>query len=37
MGGPIQVILKPKCGHHPHGLEDPKPVLDFIRCYTKVQ
>ena len=24
------VIIKPECGHHPHSLEDPTPVADFI-------
>ena len=28
--GEIQVIHKPGVGHHPHGLDDPKPVVDFI-------
>lgn len=27
---PIQVIGKPGCGHHPHGLEDPRPILTFL-------
>jgi pimeloyl-ACP methyl ester carboxylesterase len=30
LGGDIQVIRKPGVGHHPHGLDDPKPVVDFI-------
>lgn len=30
LGGRIQVIVKPNCGHHPHGLEDPTPIIDFI-------
>lgn len=30
LGGNIQVIGKPGCDHHPHGLDDPKPVVDFI-------
>lgn len=30
LGGPITVIVKPGLGHHPHGLEDPTPVVDFI-------
>ena len=30
LGGEILVIHKPGIGHHPHGLEDPKPVVDFI-------
>jgi len=30
LGGSIQVILKEGCGHHPHSLEDPAPIVDFI-------
>jgi pimeloyl-ACP methyl ester carboxylesterase len=30
LGGEIRVIHKPGIGHHPHGLEDPRPVVDFI-------
>ena len=29
-GGSIQVILKKGIGHHPHSLENPKPIVDFI-------
>ena len=29
-GGPIQLYLKPDCGHHPHSLEDPMPVVRFL-------
>ncbi len=29
-GGTIEIILKPGVGHHPHSLEDPKPIVDFI-------
>lgn len=35
LGGTIQVIHKPGIGHHPHGLDDPKPVVDFILEHTK--
>jgi len=30
----IEVYIKPDCGHHPHGLEDPTPVVEFMlrRC-----
>lgn len=24
------VYIKPECEHHPHGLENPKPVIEFI-------
>lgn len=30
LGGTIEVITKPGCGHHPHSLEDPTPVVDFM-------
>lgn len=30
LGGDITVIHKPNCNHHPHGLDDPTPVVDFI-------
>ncbi len=28
-GGKIEKIVKPECGHHPHGLEDPEPIVRF--------
>ncbi len=30
LGGPVERIVKPGGDHHPHGLEDPKPVVDFF-------
>jgi pimeloyl-ACP methyl ester carboxylesterase len=30
LGGTIEVIHKPGCGHHPHGLDDPAPVVAFL-------
>jgi len=30
LGGKIRVIVKPNCGHHPHGLKDPAPIVEFI-------
>lgn len=30
LGGVVEVILKPGCDHHPHSLENPEPVVDFI-------
>lgn len=30
LGGFIELIQKPGVGHHPHSLEDPKPIVDFI-------
>lgn len=33
LGGEIEMIVKPGVGHHPHSLEDPKPVVDFILAH----
>ncbi|MDE5677890.1 MAG: prolyl oligopeptidase family serine peptidase [Phocaeicola sp.] len=30
LGGRVEVILKPGVDHHPHSLENPEPVLEFI-------
>jgi pimeloyl-ACP methyl ester carboxylesterase len=30
LGGNIEVITKPGVGHHPHSLEDPTPIVNFI-------
>ena len=30
MGAPVEVILKKGCDHHPHSLENPEPIVDFI-------
>lgn len=32
-GVDFEEYIKPGCDHHPHGLEDPKPVVDFILRY----
>ena len=29
-GGPVEVIIKKGCDHHPHSLDNPEPVVDFI-------
>lgn len=34
LGGPIKVILKPGVGHHPHGLDDPTPIVEFVKKHT---
>jgi lysophospholipase L1-like esterase/pimeloyl-ACP methyl ester carboxylesterase len=34
LGGQITLISKPGVGHHPHGLPDPTPVVDFIITNT---
>ena len=40
-GGICEVIVKPDCDHHPHSLDDPTPVVDFIlrhqQGYTQPQ
>ncbi len=33
LGGSIQLIAKPGVGHHPHGLKDSSPIVDFIARY----
>ena len=30
LGGKYEYYVKPGCGHHPHGLEDTAPVIEFI-------
>eukprot|EP00913_Durusdinium_trenchii_P023463 g22041.t1 len=30
LGGAISLIAKPGVGHHPHGLDDPAPIVNFI-------
>lgn len=34
LGGEIEVIHKPGIGHHPHGLEDPAPVVNWVKRHT---
>jgi pimeloyl-ACP methyl ester carboxylesterase len=29
-GGRISLMIKDGCGHHPHSLQDPAPIADFI-------
>ena len=33
LGGVAELIVKPGCDHHPHSLDDPTPVVDFILRY----
>ena len=37
LGGTITLIAKPGVGHHPHGLEDSTPIVEFIftHCLTR--
>ena len=30
LGGTFEIIHKPGVNHHPHGLDDPTPVVNFI-------
>ena len=34
LGGPITLIAKEGIGHHPHSLEDPTPIVDFVLEHT---
>lgn len=34
-GGNLLVIGKSRCGHHPHGLEDNTPIIQFVEKYCK--
>lgn len=36
-GGEIELIVKKGIGHHPHSLQDPAPIVDFILNNTKEQ
>jgi hypothetical protein len=35
LGGTVELIRKPGVGHHPHGLDDPSPVVAFIERHSK--
>jgi alpha-beta hydrolase superfamily lysophospholipase len=30
LGGPVERIVKPGQDHHPHGLDDPRPIVEFF-------
>lgn len=34
LGGKIELIRKPGIGHHPHGLDDSTPIIEFIRKHA---
>lgn len=36
LGGSIELICKPGVGHHPHGLEDSTPIVEFIAKHSRV-
>lgn len=31
----MEVHMKPGCGHHPHGLEDPSSIVDFMLSHAE--
>lgn len=31
---PLKVISRSAAGHHPHGLEDPAPMIEFVEAHT---
>lgn len=33
LGGKIEVVVKKGVGHHPHGLDDPTPLVDYILAH----
>lgn len=37
LDGPIELIAKPGVGHHPHGLTDPTPIVEFIAKHAAVK
>ena len=34
-GGTIKVISRSMCNHHPHGLDDPTPIVEFVEKYYR--
>lgn len=34
-GLPLEIYIKPGCDHHPHGLEKPEAVMEFIERYSE--
>ncbi len=36
LGGNITLIRKPGVKHHPHGLDDPTPIVDFLSKHSSV-
>ena len=35
LGGDITTTIKPRCGHHPHSLKDPTPIVAFVLKHTR--
>ena len=34
LGGPMTLISKPNCNHHPHSLKDPTRIVNFVLTHT---
>jgi sialidase-1 len=34
LGGPMVLIAKPHCNHHPHSLKDPTRIVNFVLTHT---
>jgi len=34
LGGPMTLISKPNCNHHPHSLKDPARIVNFVLTHT---
>ncbi len=30
----VETVIKPTCGHHPHSLEDPTPIVSFVKRHS---
>jgi len=37
LGGSIRLIAKPGIGHHPHGLDDPTPIVEFFHRHASAR
>ena len=37
LGGTVELIHKPGIGHHPHGLDDPTPVVEFLIRHASLE
>lgn len=36
LGGPVEMVIKPGADHHPHSLENPEVIVDFILRHQPV-
>lgn len=34
LGGSVRLIVKPGADHHPHGLDNPESIVDFVMSHT---